>query len=629
MALENTVEVIFRAITGKLSTELNAVDARLQRTGKEFVSFGSAATAGLAALGGLAITNFLKGQAEAADALGKQADRIKESTTALKAYQIAAQDAGVSVEQANKLLQDAQKRLGEAATGTGKAAQYIKDLGLNIDELKKKSPTELFSTYASAIGTLKDRSEQLAAANALMGKGAIEAFNLIQEGAPALAHASALVERYGLALSRVEIKQIEAANDSVARLGVVSQAAGQRIVAGLAPFIDALSQSLLNATGNTITLQERAQQFGAVVYTAFQIAANTGNVLEAAFYGLAGSIAKVLQVITASAGKALELAANVPGSFRAVLIPSAVALKELSTSLGVSADANLSHADASLQQVQSIADIQEGIVRLLESSRQRAEESVSAMQAADAAAAAGGRTLGGESVALAAQDTSALLAQIAAGTAQQQKDLEREVTEYTQRQLDERVYATNAANDAMAKRAQDQAKLEMSLRQEAANAGVGAIKLLAVHSKTFAKISKGLDIAMALRNTYVAVTNALKSGDPYTAIPRAIALGAFGFAQVRAIMKTPDEASYASVTTIGSGGGPVGGVNPTFASGGGEQQTQGAQSARTVQVIIQGNMVGNRQFLDEMISRLGDAINDRDVVVFSSTSRQSRELVGA
>lgn len=599
MPSAGTVSVDFAAETAKFNSQIGQLEARLKKTEGAFTSLGSIARSGLAFLGGTAIVGFLRSQADAADSLGKTADRLKENTTSLRAYQIASQEAGVSVESSNKILQDQQKRLGEASAGTGEAAKFIKILGLSIDDLRKQSPTELFRTYSEAINSLSSRSEQLAATNALMGRSAVEAFNLIQAGAPALDEAREFTERFGLALDRVSIKQIEAANDTFGRLSLVSQAAGQRIAAGLSPAIEFFSNKLLDATGNTESLQQRMEQFGAVAIAAFEIVANGARALEAAFFGIAAGAARVLQFLT---------------------------FGDVSESFAAAVDANLAKATSALSQIKSIEQIQQTVTKALEDSRAKAEAAVAAQQAADAAAARGGQSLGGESITLSAQQQADVLQQIREASAQRQIEIEQEVTAVTQEQLSERVYATNAANDAMVRRAEESAATEIALRKQAADAGIGAIRLLATNSKTFSKLSKALDIAAAIRNTYLAVTKQLTSGDPYTAVARAVAVGAFGAAQVAAIARTPDEASFGTVTTI-SGGGPIGGVNSAFTSGASDQDQQGAQSVSTVQVIIQGNLIGNREFIDEMIEEIKGAVDDRDVVLISTTSRNAKELL--
>jgi hypothetical protein len=342
MASAGTVTIDFAAETARFTAELQKVNSRLKGIEGSFKTLGRVARAALGAFSVGALTSFIKSAAQAADELGKTADKVGLSTAGLKTFQIAAGEAGVSLEATNKLLLESQKRLGEAAAGTGEAAKFIKLLGLNVKDLQKLSPDELFKAYSTAINGLSNRSEQLAAANALMGRTARDAFSLIQAGAPAIDDAAAFVERFGLALDRVDIKQIEQANDTIARVGTVSEAAGQRIVAGLAPALEFFANSLLDATGNTKGLQEAAEKFGAVAIVAFEIVGNAARALQAAFFGVAAGFARVLQFLT---------------------------FGDVSAAFAASVDANIAKADEALGKIKSIEEIQQTVIKALEDSR--------------------------------------------------------------------------------------------------------------------------------------------------------------------------------------------------------------------------------------------------------------------
>lgn len=610
MASAGTVSVEFLAETKRFTSELKEVNSRLKGVGDGFASFGRIAATALGVFSAGAFTAFVKSAGEAADALGKTADKLGVSTQALKSFQVAAGEAGVGIEAANKLLTESQKRLGEAAAGTGEAAKYIKLLGLNVQELQQLSPDQLFSVYADSITSLSTRSEQLAAANALMGRSAQEAFSLIQGGSAAIDDAASFVERYGLALDRIEIKQIEQANDALGRIATVSETAGQRIAAGLAPAVEFFANRILEATGNTKGLQEAVEVFGSVAIASFEIVSNGVRSLQASFFGLATAGARAAQAITWG---------------------------DVSKSFAASVDDNLTKANEALSKIKSIEQIQQTITSALEESRRKAEASVAAQATQDAAVRAGGVSIArssiaseGDSIGLTEEQQLDAQLDVARAIAESQKEIERDLTRATMDELQQRSDAAENWRIFELQRNQNAAQTEISLRQQVTSAAMGALGLLANSSKTFAKIQKGIQIAEAIRNTYLGITNQLRSGDPYTAVARAAAVGVFGFAQVASIARTPEYGAVSFGGGAGSTSLPVStGTSPAFSSGNQADAGRGAVSTPAVQVIVTGNVGFDERIIDQIVDGIRGATDGRDVMLFGPNSRQAQEIRGA
>lgn len=613
---------------------------RLKSVEERFGSLETVARRAAQAFSVAVITNFGKQAANAADELGKTADKLGLSTKALKTFEIAGEEAGVALEQTNKLLTESQKRLGEAAAGTGKAAQFIKLLGLNVEELQQLSPDQLFKVYAESINGLSTRSEQLAAANALMGKGAQEAFSLIQAGAPAIDDAAAFVDRFSLALERVPIKQIEQANDALGRLNIISQSAGQQFAAGIAPFVEEFARRVQEATGSTQGLATAGSIVGATLQTAFEIGANAARVAEAAFFGLAAAAANALAHVTEAVVRAQAFLANPRLAFNQdfqKFVDQGV--DNATRSLRASAEVNLEKAREALAEVKSIEQIQQGIIFALEASRQKAEQAVAEQAARDAAARAGGVSLGdGGAIELSKQQNFEIANESARAAAEAQKEIARDLSRSL---IGEVALRNEAERDAAA------ARVEMNLRAEqeiaaakatTTNLALGLLQALGTKNKAFAiaaiVFEKALAIQRLLINNKVAAELAFASqlipGVPAT-LATANAAKAAVLAQGYISAGLIAAAGLLQIADVTSGGGrsPAGtALNPGFVNtppGGGEQV--GATTQRTVQVIIQGNVIGNRQFLDELIEDIREAVDDRDAVLISSTSRNAKDLL--
>jgi len=592
----------------------------------------------LGVLGVGALGAFIKSAANAADELGKAADKVGLTTKQLKAFQIAAAEAGVGLEQANKLLTESQKRLGEAAAGTGEAAKYIKLLGLEVEDLQRLSPDQLFRTYAEAINGLANRSEQLAAANALMGRSAQESFALIQGGAPALDEAAEFTERLGLALDRVSIKQIEAANDSFGRLAIITQSAAQQFSSGLAPFIEDFSLGVVQATGNLNALSDAGRITGATLVTAFEISLNAMRSLQSAFFGLAGFVNKTWADLNEIIIRGSAILANPSFLFNPALREQLDRAVEASTgSIRASAEANFQAAEESLGKIKSIAQIQEQIVNALESSRARAEAAVAA-QAAQVASASGGLAVG-PGIGLDQEQQFDIANEAARAAAEQQKAIFREVTQAFTAELDLR---NQAERDAAA------ARVDLNLRAEQAildtkattqNAALGLLQALGAKNKAFAIAAIVFEKALAIQrllmqNTIaaeLAYASQLIPGVP-ASIATATAAKASVLAQGRLAAGLIAATGALQIADVTSGGGraPIGSaLNPGYVTTSPDvAQQYGAESQSSIQVIVTGNFGVDDRVIDKIAAGLREATDGRDVIIFGPGSRQAQEILG-
>ena len=68
----------------------------------------------------------------------------------------AAQLSGMSFEGLSDTLTNMMRQIGNATTGQGGAYLWIKDLGINIDELKSKNPSEQFLILSKAISQIEN-----------------------------------------------------------------------------------------------------------------------------------------------------------------------------------------------------------------------------------------------------------------------------------------------------------------------------------------------------------------------------------------------------------------------------------------------------------------------------------------
>ena len=615
-ATAGTLSIDFAAETAKFRASLEQVENRL---GRLEGSFNQAADLAKKFLGGIsvgALLAFAQSSADAADKLGKTADRLNIASEGLKKFQVAAENTGVATETANGLLETAQKRLGEAAAGGGAAAKTLNALGLNVKDLQKLKPDELFLKYGDAIGQLKDKNEQVAAATDLFGNSAQQALTFILQGREALDSASQFVDKYNLALNRVEISQIEAANDSLGDLKKIADGAGQRLALGLAPFVQAIADSFKDAAGQGGILQDVIGVLGGAGVVAVGILTNTVHIAEAAFFGLAAAAARVLQFITFG---------DVSEAFKAAV------------------DANLARADQALQKVKSEQQILQGLSDIFDNSLQAGlDAQEEARKREEEHNKTASKTLSDQftgDLTLTAQN-NALKLQLDQDFAARQIEIQDQVTKNLDEQLNKRVLKHGSYNDVVLKQENQAEEAKRQLREFGTDAAINLLAALAQKSKTFAKLQVAYDkaraLAQAILNTKAGITFQLTSGDPYSAIPRAAAVGAFGAIQIAAILKT----GYNEISDINSNGGPSLGspTNPVFTrdpnNAPGNVGTVAGGSASTaprnaIQITVNGHFFQTRETVNFLVEKLREELNDKDIVLFSSNSQQAFELGGS
>ena len=293
----------------RLKERAESVRGGINAMGKAFTIAGGAAVGALSLI--------YKENTKVVDSLAKQADVIGIGTKELQAYQHAAKLVGVSQNTVTESLIKSSKRLGEFTNGGGAAATWLKRLNLNVDELKKLNPSELFDVYSKSIQGLSTRHEKLAAMSALFGDESRKLIPLIQDGGAAIQQARKEFEDYGTALTRVDAAKVEAANDAMTRVSAVLKGFGQRFTVEIAPFIEAATKEIMKfikesgGVGNIITnlfnrivkgagyagdfIQGLRFAFVAVKYAVASVAVGVAELVDEIIFGFQKAQEKVLE----------------------------------------------------------------------------------------------------------------------------------------------------------------------------------------------------------------------------------------------------------------------------------------------------------------------------------------------
>ena len=217
------------------------------------VAFG---TLGVAA--GVAI---VRSQMNTIDALGKTADKIGTTTEALGAMRYAAGIAGVATTTLDMSLQRFVRRTSEAAVSMGEARGAFRELGIDVQSFNKLPLEEQIGTIADKMGTLKSQTDRVRIAQKLFDSEGVAMVQMLADGSAGLKEMSEEAGALGILLSRTDVAQVEAANDSFTRAGAVIEGLISQFSVGLAPFVEEAANLMRQAALDT-------EDFGSIGFDA-------------------------------------------------------------------------------------------------------------------------------------------------------------------------------------------------------------------------------------------------------------------------------------------------------------------------------------------------------------------------
>lgn len=568
MGNAGTVNVDFRADTDRFVSEVGKAQKSLKGIEGSLQDLNKKAERALGFLTTGALIAFTKQAFQTADAIGDAAERAGIAVESFSRLRFAAQQSDVELDSLTTGLKKFQVVVSNAAEGGNAMSGALAQIGLSGRELQNLSLEEQLGQVAEAFRRIQNPADRTRVAVELFGRSGIELIPLLREGAAGINKLTAEADRLGITMNATTARGISEADKALKRFVATAQSATADVLGRLA-----------------LTLNPPKDAAGKLAVQIAGLERERASILKGLAAGARGSFPEQLKEVDAQL---------------AILRPK---LADFEKTLFVYGTVNfpwldkLQEIDLSAIQKLKIPDDPFGTRFDADIFRAQAQEEFRKTQG----------TLDEE-------------------LALTQKDIQAGVTADLQQQLQIRSQAVTAfqnqtliAENAM-----------LSARQNAMAAGIQALQAFAGKSKSVAialvLINKAKAISQAVQNTLVGATAQLTTGDPYTAIARANAVKIWGAVQVAAIAAT----GFGEIQAINaSGGAPRGSaVNPIFTNDAATQDA-GATPLRAVQVIVQGNVVGNRQFIDDLIESIRDAVDDRDVVLISTTSRNAKDLLGA
>lgn len=235
------------------------------RAGPLGVALGALGPAGLAAAAGIGALTLgaraaLRGAREAVDELdeiGKTADKIGLSTTALQALRLEADKAGVATEKLDNGIAQFSKRLGELrTTGKGTLGEFLRDFNpaLATTLRNTKSTEEALDIMLRTMAGLERQTDRNALSASAFGRSAgIGMTNLVRDGTVSIEEMIAAAEALGVVLDERVIRSAEDTKDELTVLSTIINSNMNRALVGLAPVlirITSLYADLAQAIGD-------------------------------------------------------------------------------------------------------------------------------------------------------------------------------------------------------------------------------------------------------------------------------------------------------------------------------------------------------------------------------------------
>ncbi len=251
----------FASVTGKLKSVSKSAIA----VGAQIAKMGAAMTAATVAAG-IALT---KTSMANVDALAKTADKIGITTEALAGLQHAAELTGVSTETMNMALQRMTRRVAEAAMGSGEAVKALKELRIDAGALVKLPLDQQMEIVADAMQGVETQADRVRLAMKLFDSEGVALVNTLAGGSEGLREMAAEAGHLGIAISRVDAAQIEAANDAVTRAKGVFTGLGNQLGTAFAPIIKEVADNFRQAALDNAEFGNVGQQVARVVVKAF------------------------------------------------------------------------------------------------------------------------------------------------------------------------------------------------------------------------------------------------------------------------------------------------------------------------------------------------------------------------
>lgn len=569
------------------------------KTMKGAIFSAKGAVAGLVGVGGFGL--LISSSLKAGDELIKTSDKLGIATKALGGLRHAAELSGVSSNTMDMALQRMTRRLSEAANGTGEAVGALQELGIEAKDIARLSPDKAFQKLSKAMSETSSQGDRVRLAMKLFDTEGVALVNTMAMGEEGLRAAAEEAAAFGTAISEVDARKIEAANDAMLRVQTMVKGIGTTIAVQLSPYITVVAEKLALASKESGGFKDTI--LGAIKSTVSAI-----GILGDAIYNIELAWTVVKLGAASALNGIIEGLAWVDRSLSSLLSKMPGLNVPPSADLQIWASASKLAVDDAAKALDEMLDIE------------KPSEKFNAMM---------------ESIATAAEATA------------QKVQTAKEKTQFgpsDQAALDAEFDAASQHTDDMLRliemevnAKQKQAALEATLLKQKFEVAKGITgnmaTLMASSSKKEFQVGKDFAIANALIKGYEAVVSSYAAGAEIGGPWLGAAYAATAAYATKIQIDNIKKQTYSGGGSVSVGGGAGGGIStgsgpaqgtPQSGTGGGTGGTGGGGTT-TINVIGKDAVFTTEQ-VSNMFVKLSEAMNRGDRILFNSDSRQALEL---
>lgn len=491
--------------TDKTARAFKSMSARMTMLrGSINRTVASAARIGAAFAGAsvIATSALVKMRMAAIDSLAKTADKLGVTTEALAGFRHAAELSGVPMATLDKSLQNMAVQIENAAKGMGLGKRALEDLNINALALSKLPLDQQMLAIADAMKNVESQTEKVRIAYELFGARGVGVLNMMKGGAEGMKAMAKEAETLGIAISRVDAAQIEAANDSVTRATSVFEGFGNQLSVALSPMIAELATNFYQVALDAQTAGDVGQRVARALAKGFGFVADAVLGLKLLIKGIQAAFALLMNILLSGLAQLFSKMDSLIERYNKI-----AEFFGMDTIQNKAKDAAQGLADAFLEQFNEITgEIKQTLSEPLPS--ERIMEFYDDVQAK-------------------ARETAEVIAATAPGKIAADAAGAEQVTKLSLAQK-ARMEGAEQLKEFEEKTAEEKTQFVMQQMGEEL-AGVSK------HSKKLFALQKAMQIGQALMNTYMAATKALAAYPPPLNVAFAALAVANGMAQVSQI----------------------------------------------------------------------------------------------
>jgi hypothetical protein len=222
-------------------------------------SLGSATSAlkgfGAGFLGALsigALTSATKAALDYAGGLGEAAAQAGVTTRELQLFRFAAEQNAVSTENADKSLSKLSLSMSQALNGSKQARNAFAAFGVSLDDIQKKSKTEVIAQIAERIKETGGAAANASNGVKLFGRNFLQLAPLLDQGRDGMNELARAADELGIVLTEKQISDADVTADKLDALMTVLKANIAGVVADNAQSILTLANSLASLTKSVV-----------------------------------------------------------------------------------------------------------------------------------------------------------------------------------------------------------------------------------------------------------------------------------------------------------------------------------------------------------------------------------------